>query len=399
LVSGENPDSKLADLSSEAIKKARTLFCEKNPRLVEDVTEWDDLTFLNKAKLIREGQLTKAALLLLGNPESTTLLDNSQGRISWILKSEDNIVLDYEHFGPPFILTIDEVFQKIRNLNYRYMTGESIFPTEIRQYDDFVLREALNNAVAHQDYTLNAKINLVEFPNKIRIANLGDFLPGSIEEVIERDLPSERYRNPFLAEAMVSLNLIDTVGSGIRKMMLKQIKRTFPLPSYLFDTTPEGLPRVQVTIFGEILDKNYTAALLKHTDLTITEVILLDKVQKKETIDKASADILRKKKLIEGRYPSIYVASSIALATQTEADYLNNAGLNDQHYMGLIEKFLETYPNSPKAKLFEFLNEKLPAILSEEQKKKKVGNLLQQLARQGKIESIGKNRQAVWIKK
>jgi len=28
---------------------------------------------------------------------------------------------DYEHFGPPFLLNIESVFARIRNLRYRYL--------------------------------------------------------------------------------------------------------------------------------------------------------------------------------------------------------------------------------------------------------------------------------------
>ena len=53
-------------------------------------------------------------------------------------------------------------------------------------------------------------------------------IPGSIEEIILRDAPPEEYRNRFLAEAMVQLNMIDTIGSGIKRMSTVQRERFFP---------------------------------------------------------------------------------------------------------------------------------------------------------------------------
>ena len=84
------------------------------------------------------------------------------------------------------------------------MQDNTLFPTEIKKYDPYVIREVLNNCIAHQDYRLNGKINIVEFPNKLIFSNLGLFLPGTVENVISQEGPQERYRNPFLAEAMVN---------------------------------------------------------------------------------------------------------------------------------------------------------------------------------------------------
>ncbi|MED0687090.1 transcriptional regulator, partial [Anoxybacillus ayderensis] len=64
-----------------------------------------------------------------------------------------------------------------------------------------VIREALHNCIAHQDYTLQGRINVVEKPEELIFTNLGEFIPETIENVIERDAPQEYYRNRFLAEA------------------------------------------------------------------------------------------------------------------------------------------------------------------------------------------------------
>ena len=60
-------------------------------------------------------------------------------------------------------------------------------------------REALHNCIAHQEYKLKGRINIVESPEGLIFSNVGSFMPGSIEQVIRQDAPSEVYRNPFLA--------------------------------------------------------------------------------------------------------------------------------------------------------------------------------------------------------
>jgi ATP-dependent DNA helicase RecG len=222
----------LDDLDPEAVLKARAQFKIKHPGQAGHADYWDDPTFLNKARLTIQGALTNAAILLLGKPESATLVSPAVAKISWILKDAQNRELDYEHFGPPFILQVDRVLQRIRNLTLRTLPSGTLFPQEITQYDPWVVREALHNCIAHQNYGVHGRINVVETPTSILLSNVGSFLPGDVEKVIRQDAPLEIYRNPFLAEAMVSLNMIDTQGGGIKRMFQAQIKRFFPLPDY-----------------------------------------------------------------------------------------------------------------------------------------------------------------------
>ena len=138
----------LADLEPEALVKARKEHRTKFPARSEEVAAWDDATFLNKVKLTIQGAVTNAALLLLGREEASTLLAPAVARMSWILKNERNEELDYQHFGPPFLLNVDKVLARIRNLTLRELPGGTLFPLEITQYDPWVIREALHNSCA-----------------------------------------------------------------------------------------------------------------------------------------------------------------------------------------------------------------------------------------------------------
>ncbi len=157
------------------------------------------------------------------------------------------------------------------------------------QYDPWVIRETLHNCIAHQDYSKGGKINVVETPDSLLFANLGSFIPGSVEEMIQSDSPPEFYRNPFLAYAMVNLNMIDTIGSGIKRMFRRQKERSFPMPDYSL-SDPK---RVEVRLMGEVLDENYTKLLLSQTDMDLMDAIALDNVQKKRSLGDPSLKRLR----------------------------------------------------------------------------------------------------------
>lgn len=247
---------------------------------------------------------------------------------------------------------------------------------------------------AHQDYTLQGRINVVEKPEELIFTNLGEFIPKTIENVIERDAPQEYYRNRFLAEAMVNLNMIDTIGSGIKKMFLEQRKRFFPMPDY--DLSEPN--KVKVTIYGKILDYNYTRMLISHTDLDLSVVIALDKVQKKQRITQEEAKKLRALKLVEGRYPNLYVSAKIAEITGDKTTYIKNKAFDKEHYKQLIISFLRQYKVASRKDIDDLLLDKLSDALNEKQKRKYIGNLLQEMSKKDKtIVNQGSSRYPKWV--
>lgn len=367
----------LADLDSEAIHMARKVYADKNKRLVEDIKQWDDATFLNKAKITINDQITHTAIVLLGLAESTHFISPAQAHITWILRGVDNFEKDYQHFNPPFLLALDEVYNKIRNLNYRYMPFGTLFPEEVQQYDPYIIREALSNAIGHQDYRLGERITVVEKEDSTLIfQNAGSFLPKTIENVLLRDAPEANYRNPFLVNAMVNLNMMDTVGSGIKKMYQIQSKRYFPLPDYELSND-----KVLVKFTGKVLDQDYAKQLAQVDDLTLYDLIALDKVQKDRPISESEANELRKKALIEGRKPNYIVAANIAKHSEQQAEYMLMKGLNEEYYEAAVLDLLKQFGHASRSDFDKFLTKKLPDILSEEQKFHKIKNLLQKMKR------------------
>ena len=383
----------LSDLDPKAIDSARQEFKKKSPGLADEVDEWDELTFLNKAKVCIGGKITRTAIILLGRNEAEHYLSPAIARITWVLKKANGVEGDYKHFGLPLLLAVDEVFAKVRNLTYRYLSNATLFPTEVTQYDNWVIRETLHNCIAHQDYPQGGRINLVEEPGSLLFTNVGDFLPGSVEEVIRRDAPPEVYLNRFLAEAMVNLNMIDTIGSGIRRMFQRQRERNFPMPDYDLSESR----RVKVRIIGKVLDENYTRMLFEKTDLDLFDVIALDKVQKKGPLTDAEFKRLKTLKLVEGRRPNLFVSARIATVTGDKATYIKQRAFNKEHYKTLIITYLEEFGEAKRKDLNNLLIDKISDALDNEQKRNLVRNLLFEMSKKdGKIKALGSRRSAVW---
>jgi ATP-dependent DNA helicase RecG len=382
----------LNDLEPQAIVKARREFATKFPAQAAAAAGWDDATFLNKAKLTIRGGVTHAALLLLGKPEASTLLAPAVARISWLLKNERNEDLDYEHFGPPFLLNVDKVLARIRNLTVRELPGGTLFPVELTQYDPWVIREALHNCIAHQDYGLRGRVQVVETPDTLLLTNVGGFLPGRVETVIEQDAPLEIYRNPFLAEAMVNLNMIDTQGGGIKRMFMKQRERFFPMPDYDL-SQPE---RVMVKLRGRILDERYTRVLMSQSGLELGLIMLLDKVQKGARISADESRRLKAAKLVEGRYPNLMVAGPLAALAGQKAQHIRNRGLDSRYYRDMIVELVREHQPVSREDIDRLLLDKLPEVLSDEQKLSKVHNLISSLSGKA-IRNAGTRQSPRWI--
>jgi ATP-dependent DNA helicase RecG len=270
------PDATIDDLDPIAIQVARLNYMNKFPANSIEVDKWNDETFLNKSKLLIKGKVTRTAIILLGKEESEHFINPAEVKIRWILKDSSGNDRDYAIFGPPILLAVDKVFAMIRNLKYRYLKDGSIFPEEVDQYEPYAIREAINNCIAHQDYTKAGRVNVIEAEDQLIFSNVGSFIPGSVEKVVIDDSPEEQYRNKFLVTAMFNLKMVDTVGGGIRKIFNFQRSRFFPLPDY---DLREG--KVKVTLTGKILSQDYARVLASNNDLSLEEIILLDKVQKK----------------------------------------------------------------------------------------------------------------------
>lgn len=387
----------LSDLDIHAIAKAREKFKEKKAgsSIYDEIDHWDDATFLDKAKITIGGKITNAAIILLRKPESSHLLSPSIAQITWKLDTEEKA---YEHFEIPLFISLNLVLARIRNVKYKFFPDNQLLSVEVNKYETKVILEALNNCIAHQDYGQYSRIILTEQINKLIFTNTGGFIEGKAEDYSFGDKTPERYRNRWLANAMVNLNMIDTMGYGIHRMYEEQRKRFFPLPDY----TKSTREKVILEIYGHSIDENYSKLLIeKKDDLNLTEVILLDKIQKGKGVEITddAAKLLKKKGLIEGRKPNYYISVKLAEKTDQKAVYIKSRGFKDQHYKVMVLEFLEKYGSASKQEIDTLILDILPTVLDIDQKRNKIRNLLYSMSKKDKtIVNQGTNRNPKWVK-
>jgi ATP-dependent DNA helicase RecG len=381
----------LADLDERALDKARESFAQKyaNRFGANEVKNWPLATFLERCRIVQNGQITRTTLLLLGKAESAGLLSPHPAQLTWKLEGPERA---YEHFGPPFLLNTSRLYQRIRNIQLRLLPEDELLPIEVSKYDQKIVLEALHNCIVHQDYIRNGRVVVTEQPDRLRFENEGSFFEGQPDDYIPGTKTPRRYRNPFLAQAMAELNMIDTMGYGIHEMHERQAKRYLPLPDY--DLTEAGA--VKITIYGGVVSPAYTRLLMQKTDLPLADILALDRVQKNLPVPERAAAHLKRAKLIEGRRPHLHVSAFVAAAAGNKAAYIRTRALDDAYYAKLLTELLRKFGTASRAEINQMLVPKLSETLTEEQKVSKINNLLTKWRKSGLIRNLGSDRAPRW---
>lgn len=384
------PNATIDDLDEVAIAKARKMFKKVHSRIsAEEVNRWSTEEFLSKCELMVNGKLTRAAIILLGKMFSDSKLRPAVAEVTWTLRDEKQDVVDYEHFSVPFILTVDEILAKIHNLTLREMPGGTLFPDTMKQYDDYTIREALHNCIAHQDYTLRQRINFVENPGFLYYANGGSFIPGTLENALATNGPQRFFRNACLCKAMVHFNMIDTVSRGIKKMFTEQMERRFPMPDYEIDNEKK---EVAVRIYGNTINERYTKLLKDNDTLTLHDCISLDAIQKGHRIDDEIAQDLLQRGLIEGEAPNYTISLGVAKASRQLPQYTKVRGLERDKIKHMILQYIQNAgaDGAKRDAILEYLQGTLPGRNTRDQNSDLIRNILREMGQDNII--VSKNR-------
>lgn len=386
------PQAGLNDLDPEAVAVARRAFASRHAsrHTTKQVEGWPLEVFLARAQLTRSGHLTRAALLLLGKPESAHHLSPLLAEITWRLMGAERA---YEHYKPPFLTATTAIYERLRNYQIRLLQPGTLLQVEIPKYERKSILEALHNCIAHADYRTGARIVVQEHDDRIVFINEGSFIEGQPDDYIFEERQPRVYRNPALVEAMTQLNMIDHLGSGIPLIHRSQRTRFLPMPDYDLESEPNA---VKLTIHGAVIDEHYTDLLMASTDMPLEDVLALDRVQKHLPISANAAVRLRRAKLIEGRKPHLHVSANVAAITRRKADYIRTRAQDDAHYARLVVDYLTQYPGASRKEIDELLSKYLPEVLDAKQQRTKVTNLLGRMRKDGTIRNAGTQQRPRW---
>lgn len=383
------PDATIDDLDKDAIAKAREGYKQRYPKLARECDGWDDNVFLDKACLTIGGKVTRATLLLVGKETSAYKL-NHIAQIVWKCFQDGQVFGDI--YTIPFIRTTSELLGRIRNYRFKIYPKNSLIPAEVWKYDTESILEGMHNSIAHQNYEVGARIIVIENQDSLKFQNDGSFYDGDYKQYITGEKTPKSYRNPALVKAMVNIKMIDTQGYGIHKMFQSQKDRYLPMPDYDLSISNE----VILNLPGTIIDENYSLMLLANQNLTLTDAVLLDQIQKGHPISSDAVSMLRKRKLIEGRLPHIYVSKNIAQATDQKVEYSKHKGLADKKCEALLLDSLKDHGSLTKKEIVRLLWDVLSDQLSDKQKNTKVYNILRKLRVSEKIVNKTVGNKSTW---
>lgn len=99
---------------------------------------------------------------------------------------------------------------------------------------------------------------------------------------------------------------------------------------------------------------------------------------------------------MEGRYPNGVVAAKVAAVVGEKAKHIRDRGFDGRYYRDLILELITKHQPVTREDINQLLLDKLPEVLSEEQKLTKIHNLMSSLSRT-KIQNIGSRGDPQWI--
>ena len=93
---------------------------------------------------------------------------------------------------------------------------KGVVRTDKQDYPEEAIREALLNAIVHRDYSFSGSIIINVTDHKMEFISLGGLLPGLSPDDIRSGISQPRNKN--LAEVFYRLRLIESYGTGIRRI-------------------------------------------------------------------------------------------------------------------------------------------------------------------------------------
>lgn len=394
------PGLTLADLDEMAILKLKEAYSKKqdNPQF---------LTLKNKQALsdlglMIENGVTYAALILVGTaaalrkylPQSAINLEyrNSLTQINF-----DNRKV----FPGPYYLTIEEIWELINQRNGKVPVQQGPYIFDIPFFNKEVIREAINNAVAHRNYRMTSEVVIKQFPNEMHVLNPGGFPMGvTLENLLT---VNSTPRNRLLADAMAKTGVVERSGQGVDKIYYQTISEAKPEPDY----SRSDNYQVELRLSAIVEDKAFSLFIHQiqqernETEkLSVQDVLTLNKIRKGESSGTLDSEIfikLEKEGLIEkhGKTRGIYYILSKAYFefTDEKGKYSKTTDWDEMQIFYIILKHLQKFE---KAKMKDFID-LFEGRLTRKQVRYSVNKLVEKndLKREGEgkgtVYSVGEN--------
>lgn len=387
------PGATLDDLDPAAIDSFRARWHRKSNNPTMKTLAASQL--LHDAELLQDGQVTYAALILLGRARSLTR-HLGQAEIVWEYRAHENY-LEYQDrtdFRDAFFLMDDRLWEEISRRNELQHYQDGLYVLDLLTFNETVVREAILNAVSHRDYRMAGSVFVRQFPRKLEVESPGG-LPAGInpENILWRQNP----RNLRIAEVFRLCGLVERSGQGANRMFELSIKEGKAEP----DFTGTDDYQVCVTLHGQIQDPRFIRFLEKigretTSQFNTLDFLILDRVYREKALPadwKAQARELVEQGILEsvgrGRGARLILARKFYQFLGQKGDYTRRRGLDRETNKSLLLRHLRE--NQDQGSLLHEMIQVLPSLSRDQ-----VQSLLRELQKEGRIQVEGRTKGARW---
>ena len=388
------PASRLEDLDPAAIDVLRRLWQRKAPE--QDITTRPVERLLTDAELLVGGDVTYAALILLGTREALGR-HLAQAEIVFEYRSNEapGPAADRREFRRGFLPVLDEIWQFINLRNDLQHFQQGLFVWDVPTFNERAVREAVLNAVSHRDYRHGGSVFVRQYPRRIEIVSPGG-LPSGItpENILWQQSP----RNRRIAEALARCGLVERAGQGFDLIYRECIRQSKRLP----DFSRTDAHSVWLTLHGEIGDPEFLRFLEeigreRLAAFGTDDFLVIDLVHREQPIP----DVLRPRvePLLEqgilervgrGRGTRLLLSRRFYRHLGKPGVYTRKRGLDRETNKALLLKHIEA--SGEDGAPFQDLAQVLPAL-----PRSTIQRLLRELRDEGRVQVAGQRRGARWI--
>ena len=359
------PNVTLDDLDTNAINKMKEAYSKKQDNLLF-LTQDDHQALTDLNLITNKHKITYAALILLGKeevikkhlPQSSIFLEyrNDQGKITFD---------DRYTFSKPYFLAIDELWNIINLRNSKVPVQEGPYIFDIPYFNKEVIREAINNAVAHRDYRRTSEVVIKQYPQAMYIISPGGFPIGvNLKNLL---IVSSTPRNRLLADVLAKTGIVERSGQGVDKIYYQSISEGKGSPDY---TTSDDF-QVQLILSAIVKDRAFALFITKlqqerSEKLSVQEILFLEAIREgksKEELDKTIAEKLYSDGLIEKvgktNRQQWRLSKAYYSFTNKEADYTKNTPIDESFALMRISQYLQSFGKAKMGKFVELFEHQL----------------------------------------
>ena len=388
-------EATMDDLDVNAIKIMKEKYARKqnNPSFMSI----SDTQALSDLKLICNGKITNAAILLVGKESSIEHFFPQAKVMLEYRKTEPQIEFNRRFvFGQPFFILIDKLWATINLYNDSVPIREGAYIFDIPYFNEMVIRELVNNAFAHRDYRKNSEIVIKLYPARMDVINAGGFPYGvTLENLLT--VPSTP-RNRLLADVLAKTGIVERSGQGIDKIFLNTLAEGKAEPNYSYSDDFQVVAVLYATIkdagFASFV-QNIQQGLADDEKLTVFDMMTLCKIRdgERKNIDKDIAKRLLDKKCIEkhGRTSGQYYTLPRCYYEMIgkEVDYSMLVDWNAEQILAVLVPYLEKYGKAKKSDIVK--------LVGDHSSEKQLRTYLEQFKNSGIIKVEGEKRYTVYL--